>query len=182
MKIKVSRSLCVLGAVESEMGKEIADELKGWLSWYYEVFTVWHDGSLFEQPALRFAQDLAKLTNKPILYLHTKGAYNKPDFSARVRKMWRQEFAKDPNKYFATVKTDAPAVACPFTGDDRMTRYNGFVANAAAWRCIPDIEPNSDRMVFEKLWRDSPANIFGLINDNINHDTLWEAHAYLKKL
>ena len=182
MTVKLSKPLCVLGCVDTPEGNRIADELRAWLRWYYDVHEIWHDGTLYEQPALRYAQDLARLTGQPVLYLHTKGAYNHVTRSRLIRKLWRKEFVQSRERYMNAIIGDAPAVACPFTGRDRFTRYNGFIANAAAWAAIPPIEPNADRAVFEWLWRDTPeVHLHGLIYDDITSATLHKAHEYLKQ-
>ena len=182
MTVQCYRPLCVLGAVENERGREIADEMMRWLVWHYDLHVVWHDGTLYEQPALRYAQQLSLLTRQPVLYLHTKGAYNKPELSRQIRRMWRKEFGAMPNRYFRAVSGDIPAVACPLTGADRMTRYDGFVANPAAWYAIPLIVPSADRMTFEKLWQNYPdVRIYGLVNDKITSATLREAHAIINQ-
>ena len=182
MTITLSHPLCVLGCIDTLEGREIAGEMLCWLKWYYDVHEVWHDGTLYEQPALRYAQDLSKLTGQPVLYLHTKGACNHVHRSRLIRKLWRREFVRNMGRYGNAILGDAPAVACPFTGADRFTRYNGFIANAAAWAAIPPIEPNADRAVFEWLWRDTPeVHLHGLIYDDITSATLYKAHEYLKQ-
>lgn len=182
MTIKLSEPICVLGVIDTPQGHEIASELRGWLSWYYHVHEVWHDGKLFEQPALRYAQQVSIATGQPVLYLHTKGACNHIQRSRLIRKMWRREFVLHRDTYFGAVAGDAPAVACAFTGKDRFTRYNGFVANAAAWAAIPPIEPNENRAVYEYLWRDTPdVKIKGMIYNDIASANLARMHEYLTK-
>lgn len=182
MTIKNTQPICVLGCIDTLTGHEIAGELLGWLKWYYTVFEVWHDGTQYEYPALHTAQAIAKATGLPVLYLHTKGACNHVARSRMIRKMWRKEFVLNLPRYVNAILGDAPAVACPFTGADRFTRYNGFIANAAAWAAIPPIEPNADRAVFEVLWRDTPeVHLHGIIYDDITSATLHKAHEYLKQ-
>ena len=183
MKVKTyyDRPTCVFGAVDTPNGRAIADEMLAWITPEYNTHVVWHDGRMFEYHALRYAQELAMREDIPVLYLHTKGACNKPERSALIRKMWRREFGGCKNYYF-TALGDAPRVICPFTGPDRIHRYNGFVANAAAWRAIPTIQPNENRMVFEHLWRYAPeVEMVGTIYEDITSENLGKIHEYLRK-
>lgn len=182
LEIYQDKPLCVFGAVENEKGREIADEMLAWLAPLYNVHAVWHDGRMAEYHALRYAQELACKTGLPLLYVHTKGAFNKPERSAKIRMLWWQHFGHDLAHYFAQADTEKPLVLCPFTGPDRIHRYNGFVANAAAWRAIPTIQPNENRMVFEHLWRYAPeVEMRGTIYSDITTYNLTKVHDYLKK-
>ena len=91
------RPTCVFGAVDTPNGRAIADEMLAWITPEYNTHVVWHDGRMFEYHALRYAQELAMREDIPVLYLHTKGACNKPERSALIRKMWRREFAGTEN-------------------------------------------------------------------------------------
>lgn len=180
MTVKNGQPICVLGCIDTPTGHAIADELLGWLKWYYTVFEVWHDGTQYEYPALHTAQAIAKATGLPVLYLHTKGACNHGERSRLIRKMWRKEFVLRKDYYLDLVRNELPVVATQFTGADRFTRYNGFIANAAAWSAIPEIQPNADRSVYEVLWRDEPHTaIVGTIFNDITSQTLRKAHNYL---
>lgn len=174
---------CVFGVADNEKGRIIEQEMRAWLEPNYNLIEIWHDGSLFEQPALRYMQDLCKETGKPCLYLHSRGAYNfHPSTTLRTRRMWRGEYRRNRDKYFDIVKTAAPTVACPFTGSEKYTWYNGFVANAAAMSAIPPIEPNEDRMVFERLFKGSDVNVvatFVNVEDGEDLNSLKAARKYL---
>lgn len=181
LKVYTPRPYAVFGIADTPDGHDIADEMMCWLFQEYEVHAVIHDGKLFEQPALRYAQRLSLLTDQPVLYIHTKGAYNKPIRSQRIRDLWRLEFGHNKDFYFKRAKEPGARVICPFTGPDRMTRYNGFVANADAWGVIPEIRPNADRMVFEKLWKNAPSvEIVGTIYNDIDTNNLGKVHEYLR--
>lgn len=175
---------CVLGVADTEAGRCIEDEMRAWLEPRYRLIEIWHDGSLFEQPALRYMQDLCKETGEPCLYLHTRGAYNfHPSTTLRTRRMWRAQFGKERDKYFGLVNVPEPTAACPFTGSEKYTWYNGFVANAEAMRSIPAIEPSEDRMTFERIFRGSEVNVIGVflnVPDKDNLESLNAARAYLK--
>lgn len=182
------KPLCVLGILDTPKGNEIAAEMMEWLQPLHEVHKVYHDGTQYEYPALQYAQELSKDTGRGVLYLHTKGAVNKPERSRRIRNMWRELFGDSgalPTIEIvnATVLSGMTIkiVLCPFTGIDRMTRYNGFYATAGAWAAIPEIQPNKDRMVFEKLFRHANVTIVGLLHNNIGHDNLGEMHEILER-
>lgn len=171
------KPLCVLGILDTPKGNEIAAEMMEWLHPLYEVHKVYHDGTQYEYPALQYAQELSRDTGRCVLYLHTKGAVNKPERSRRIRNMWREVFGR---RIWENTAVDAK-VYCPFTGADRITRYNGFYATAKAWAAIPEIQPNGDRMVFEKLFRHADVTIVGMIRNNIGHDNLGEMHEILER-
>lgn len=186
MRVQVydDRPTCVFGAVDTPNGRAIADEMLAWITPVYNTHVIWHDGRMFEYHALRYAQELAMREDIPVLYLHTKGACNKPERSARIRKMWRDYFSEwNRIPIFAGIYSEKnPAVICPFTGPDRIHRYNGFVANAAAWKAIPLIQPNENRMVFEHLWRYAPeVEMVGTIYNDITSENLGKVHEYLRK-
>ena len=168
--------------MHNALGLSIAREMKEWLQRIYEVHEVVHDGTRYEYPALSYAQRVSLTYGVPVLYLHTKGAFNKPYRSLLIRRMWKQQFG-DGNyrKYISLVSDSKPIVATPFTGPDGMTRYNGFMANPAAWSAIGTITPSDDRMVFEKLFRGEKVSIVGTVYDNITSERLSVMHDYLKR-
>ena len=175
---------CVLGVADTERGREIRDRMITWLAPVYAVTEVWHDGSLFEQPALRYMQDWCKESGKSCLYLHTRGAYKTHWTTVPTRKMWKEEFGKHADEYFGAVAGEQAMVACPLTGSKNRTWYNGFVANAAAMCAIPAIEPNADRKVFEKLFTDMPVRVIGTrvwADDKKDWESLYFAREYLKR-
>ncbi|MBR2266614.1 MAG: hypothetical protein IJ882_08175 [Paludibacteraceae bacterium] len=140
--------------------------MRAWLLPNYHVIEVQHDGSLFEQPALRYMQDYCKETGRPCLYIHTKGAYNRMEFSVQVRRMWRGEFTTKRDVYFGLVDRPFAAVACPVTGSDKTTWYNAFVANARAMAEIPEITPSSNRMKFERLFIKQTPQVYGVLRND----------------
>lgn len=163
------KPLCVFGALDTERGRAIAEEMLQWLVPHYEVHVVWHDGSLFEQPALRYMQDLCKKRNVPCLYLHTKGAWNFSPDNEHIRNFWKHEFTERQAEYFDAVDCERPSVACPFAGDDGTTWLNGFVVNAAAMRVHPTINPNDNRWKFERLFKDrAEVRVCGLVSNAIH--------------
>lgn len=179
---KEGNPLCVLGAVDSVIGRAIEREMIEWLIESYRVHIVWHDGSTYEYAALSYMQALCIKTGKPCLYLHTKGAYNKPMRSYSIRQMWRHEFGYRRDVYQNLVNIQFPTVVCQFTGADRLTRYNGFIANKAAMEAIPTIMPSENRFIYEQLFRDhEEVNIIGSIYYDIETSNIRKAHEYLQK-
>ena len=114
-------------------------------------------------------QDLCLKTDLPCLYLHTKGAFNRQEFSKEIRNMWKHEFGENKDLYFKLVDRPYAVVACPFTGHDKTTWYNGFVTNAQAMREIPQITPG-DRMKFERLFINQKPQVLGTIRNDVHRE------------
>lgn len=73
---KESPHICVFGILETKHGLKIKQEMLQWLTGKYNVYCVSQKppGTLFEYPALYFAQWLCKVREVPyLLYVHTKG-------------------------------------------------------------------------------------------------------------
>lgn len=167
------KPLCVLGTVTTDMGKIIAKELIEWLKPCYDIHEVLHDGSRFEYPALQYTQSLAIRSDQPVLYIHTKGGVNYRPESSLVRQMWKHEFGNvtknqvttwNGKRYFDKVATKTPRVACPYTASDNTTWYNAFVANPAAWVHIKPLQISTNRLEFERLFRDYPkVQVFPMV-------------------
>ena len=162
------KPICVLGVVDNEVGLAIMREMLEWLEPHYKVIVAHHDGTKFEQPALRYMQDMCRRDKVPCLYLHTKGAFNRSVFSEKVRDLWRHEFTEKKELYFGLVDRPYAAVACPFTGDDKTTWYNGFVTNWQAMAEHPLIEPRSNRHKFERLFCGTNTQVFGVIRNDVH--------------
>lgn len=157
------KPLCVFGIMTTTQGLKIADEMREWLRPVYDVHEVSHDGSLFELPALQEAQRLSRETGEPVLYIHTRGAVNTYPTTIPTRRMWREEFGVQWQKYFTLARIPDPLVLCPFRDYDKETRYNGFVANTAAWDVL-DLQPTTDRMDYERLWcKHDSVPVFGML-------------------
>lgn len=158
--------ICVLGVIDTPEGRRIANEMKLWMSPVFEIFEVDHDGTQYELPALLSAKAISEATGEPVLYLHTRGACNVHRTTGPTHRMWREEFGRQWRKYFTLAQIADPLVVAPFVDNNKTTRYNGFVANPAAWAAI-NIEPKADRMEFEHLWRGTVVDVLGLL---INRD------------
>lgn len=156
------RPVCVFGILDTPKGLQIAEEMLQWLRPVYEVIEVHHDGKAFELPALLRAQFESCQRGEPVLYIHTRGAVNEWRTTVPTRKMWAEEFGRQWRKYFTLAECPDPLVLCPFRDYDNETRYNGFVANPAAWDML-DLEPTTDRMDYERLWRNKPCVVLGLL-------------------
>lgn len=159
----MDKPLCVFGILDNERGRTIAIKMRRWLRPVYEVHEILHDGTRYEYPALKYMQDLCKKTGRPCLYVHTRGAVNVWNTTEATHKMWREQFGIQWQKYFTLAEAEFPLVVAPFVDEDKETRYNGFVANAAAMAAIPEIKPNPDRMVYEKLFANSTVPVVGLL-------------------
>lgn len=172
------KPICVLGVMTNERGLMIAKQMREWLI-PYDVHDVLHDGTQFEYPALKEAKRLACLYNAPVLYLHTRGAVNVYTTTAQTHKMWRREFGEQWRKYQLLVKTDRPAVFAPFVDWDSYTRYNGFIANAAAWKRAK-IEKCDERHEYEHIWDIDPeVDVIGTLIHKPDH-AIKEIREYLQ--
>lgn len=162
------KPLCVFGVMNNANGVRIAAEMLTWLRMVYDVTIIEHDGSQFEYPALKAAQELSISTGQPVLYIHTRGAVNVWRTTIPTREMWKDQFCCQWKKYFDLTACREPRVLCPFVDDDGETRYNGFVANTAAWQMV-DLKPSADRMVYERLWRGKGC-VYGLLIHSTQND------------
>lgn len=175
-------NLCVLGALDTERGHEIAAQMLQWLEPLYSVYVVWHGPETFEYEPLQFAKNLSCMhQHAPVLYLHTRGAVNVHKTTEPTHRMWREQFGERAGLYFHVAENRHPLVVCPFTGSKGITWYNGFVANGAAWRQITIPKP-SDRMKYERLFCGSGIPVIGLLtctDDGDKEDSVLAARQYL---
>ena len=165
--------LCVLGCLMNDLGKRIKQEMVEWISEKYDIVAVNQEypGKMFEFPGLAMAQTASITLHKPVLYLHTKGAFNTNTIYSQenVRKLWKREFIDNYDYYFGKVSGSGAAVACPFTGSfNRTTWMNGFVANEAAWSSIPRFESSYDRFPYEHTFIHAGIPVYGRIMNNVN--------------
>jgi hypothetical protein len=139
--------LGVLGVLLTEKGKLIQKEMHSHL-YMHTLLDIEQEppGSLAEYPALYYLLQLSLDTHRPVLYCHTKGAFNqipptpnrphrismldvKPenasdtDWQPTVRKMWYHEFGTSRlHDYLNIVDTKQPTVACPYTGRNKVLK------------------------------------------------------------
>lgn len=155
---------CVLGVLKSPEGLLIREEMLEWLSPLYEVIEVCQDvpGALFEYPALALAFEIASKTDRPVLYLHTKGAAFPTEVQGEIRAMWKNELGipERAAKYVDLADVPMPRLSTPIMSPNKDTWFNAFFVNAAAGRILRDtVKPSEIRHVFEFVARDTPVDV-----------------------
>ena len=128
---------CVMGVLRTENGLKIKQRISRYLNPRFSIFYVEQDppGTLFEYPAILFALKLATDVNKPVLYIHTKGAADPHHmwYQTPVKKLWEREFGTDKVvSTYTRACTDTPTVICPIAGSAKQTWWNGMIINPAA--------------------------------------------------
>lgn len=159
---------CILGVLLTPAGLEIEQYMLSWLTQAYNVIAVRQPapGTMFEYPALRYAQLYAIQNNEPVLYLHTKGAANPCRTQRRILNLWKNEFIDSKPAY---EKHLAEAdVLLPFSGPEQFTWLNGFIATPKAYAAIPPIVLSQDRYVYEELFRGSDLRFYCNRLDNVS--------------
>lgn len=173
----MSKPLCVLGVLRTELGMKIKAEMLSWLSSCYEVICVEQEppGSMFEFPALKTAAAISVARNEPVLYLHTKGASNPVVYrhQVMVRQLWAHEFTNKKDDYFLAVNKEEPTISCPYSGDLRQTWWNGMVINTAASKVLLDKMILTDRRhYYEEMCQELNINVVGVRTANIPNDDM----------
>ena len=163
---------CVFGILKTTDGLDIREEMMPWLSEHYSVIPVEQDppGELFEYPAILAAAKTAVELGEPVLYIHTKGAAHPSEMQELVRYMWRLEFTENMEKYLTAVSRTEPAVACPYTGINRVTWFNGFFMNPGAANKLLSTITIRDRYWYEMMFRDkvmSDVKLTGILNSRV---------------
>ena len=151
-----TRPAVVLGVLDTPKGREIGERMQEWLqrSGYKDVHVYRHDGKRYEYPALKYAQEYAAETGKPVMYLHTRGAVNTWETTEQTHRMWRHEFGDLAGFYATLINAHHGAcVVAPFVDNSGTHRYNGFIANAEAWKRANIPARVEDRHEYEHLWR-----------------------------
>lgn len=187
------KTKCVLGILDTERGREIARELIEWFSEDYVIYPVIHNGTQFEYPALKRALELSIETGEPILYIHTKGAWNTNpalktsdeqyymcpqcnppseatifDWQKTVRKMWKSEFVDNKDWYLEQCNQNKPIVCAPYVSRQKHTWTNGFMFNTNAAKLLYPLKYNSNRWSYEKLWNKTDCECIGRIYNNMD--------------
>lgn len=168
--------MCVFGCLLSDAGKKIKDEMLRWIVNKYDCICVnqAYPGVLYEWPALAFAHDYAIKYNVPVLYVHTKGAFNSSNVynQTKCRKLWEDEFINHYEWYATQVlsrKHDSivagPFIAAPHDGH---TWLNGFIATPSAWKQVDLTTPSPNRYIYEFLFRECEYIPISRIYGNIN--------------
>ena len=184
---------CILGVLDTPRGHEIKEELINWFSNDYEIECVVHDGSQYEYSAIKRAIELSVESNAPVLYIHTKGAWNiNPaltkndekyymcpqchppkdaiilDWQKTVRKMWRSEFVDNKEWYINQCSTAPPTVCAPYVSDSKHTWTNAFMFNASAAKQLYPLKFNTNRWSYEKLWNGTSCQCTGRVFEHMN--------------
>lgn len=176
------KEICILGVLCNDEGMKIEKSLLNWLIPEYDVYCVYqkYPGILYEYPALRFAQWFSQVYNiSIILYVHTKGAYNKGEHQEITRALWKHEFTKNnKKKYIQLLNNNFCDVALPFRFGS-STFFNGMFISKRAFNLINEIDyyPNN-RWHYESLFRKTNKLNFsirlkGVISDNILPNQLY---------
>lgn len=166
--------ICVLGVLANQRGLEIKNEMLKWIVTKYDCIAVNQEppGVLFEYPGLLIAQQTSIITNKPVLYLHTKGAAHSTNVynQATCREVWRREFIDHYDEYLLMMGSAKSVMACPFTGKTRHTTWlNGFMATPNGWAVAQNIVPpeNGNRFPYEHCFKDVNIKAYGRIMNNV---------------
>jgi hypothetical protein len=196
--------ICVFGCLDNKEGMSIYKEMMTWLNKEHEIIEIHQEppGKEFEYPAIKCAIETSIKSNKPILYLHTKGAGNpipsyykermmsddvnypseaKPEDCQRiVRMMWKHEFTGERLKvYLNTVNKNEPIVACPLTGKEKLTWQNGWIINSlAAKELLKSFHKDENRYYYECMFQNTNIKVKGLISEDCNlsdihHAKMW---------
>lgn len=166
--------ICVFGCLLTDAGKKIKQEMLDWILPKYDCFVVNQEapGKLFEFPGLVMAKKVSIMYNKPVLYLHTKGAAHSTNVYNQVncRLVWKDEFINHYDEYYNEVNKDKniAKVLCPFCGTKQNTTIlNGFIANEKAWRIV-NIPNPVERLRYEHIFNSVNVKMFGRILNNVN--------------
>lgn len=173
----MSKPLCVLGVLRTDLGMKIKAEMLSWLLPNYEVICVEQEapGSMFEFPALKTASIISVARNEPILYLHTKGASNPVVYrhQVMVRRLWALEFTKNKDKYFDLVNSNEPIISCPYSGDKNETWWNGMFINTEAAKVLAEkMVLTDDRFYYETMCNKLGISVKALIKSGIPYDDM----------
>lgn len=154
--------IAVIGCLKTEKGMKILKELLTWVPTKFHTYIVYQEppGKLFEYPAIKVAQDLSIIHNKSVLYIHTKGAAIDRKESPFIRNKWKELFLDNYVWCIDNLEKEN-TILCNFTGRNKITWYNGFFANASAWKNAK-ITKESDRYFYEqRIWNKPNFNVIG---------------------
>jgi len=169
-----TKIVCVFGCLLSEKGRQIKQEMLKWLTKKYDVICVNQEypGTLYEWPAMLFAKKYSMDNNVPVLYIHTKGAFNSKNVyeQAKVRKLWENEFINNYEWYEKTVLENPNAVAAPFVADFpfNSTWCNAFIAGPEAWSKCELSTPRKTRFEYEHIFKNAKINPISRVLNGVN--------------
>lgn len=167
--------IAVIGCLKTDKGMKILQELLSWVPTKFHTYIVYQNppGNLYEYPAMKYAKNMAALFNKPVMYIHTKGAvYNRRE-SVFVRNRWKK-FYTDEYDWCIKQLNNGNTVCCPYTGKTKIPWYNSFIATPDAWDKAKIIITN-DRWYFEQgIWKQTDCNVIGKdVNDKDTSESMW---------
>ena len=160
--------IAVIGCLKTDKGIKILQELLSWVPNKFHTYIVYQDppGKLYEYPAMKWAKDVANLFNKPVMYIHTKGAVFTRKCSPFIRNKWKETFYDNYEECID--KLNGKTVYCLYTGNKKIPWYNGFIATAEAWNEAKIILSN-DRWYYEhKIWENTNCNVIGKFSNSQN--------------
>lgn len=192
------KNLAVLGVLLTDDGKKIKDEQLSWLNTEFDVTCIEQEppGKEFEYPAIKYTAELSVNTNKPVLYIHTKGAANPiPGWSARmmnkkfnvpssarpedcqkvIRNLWENEFTGERlEEYISNCNTDKPTVCCPYTGKEKWTWWNAWIINPSAAKILlTKLKQTDYRWYYERIFADiKEISVIGMRMNDLYSNTL----------
>ncbi len=184
-----NKTLCVFGVLENGFGKKIEEEMLKWLLPNYDIYIVYqkYPGKLYEYPALKFAQYLMNKKNITLLlYLHSKGAFypNRDNGIQKVvRELWKYEYSgNNIKKYINPILNNITDVTAMFVGNCcKTTWFNGFYISYRAFNIINlDKLLNTTRWKYEILFKNTNANVLGIIENKVDKNIHDIARKYLK--
>lgn len=174
---KKKQLICVFGILVNKLGLKIEKEMTNWLEKEYIIYKVYqkYPGTLYEYPALKFAQWLVENKNISfLLYLHSKGASRKNIIlrSKLIRNLWKNEFTKPRNQlYISQIVNNKTDVAVPLR-KGIVTWYNGMFISKRAFQ-FNNIIFNKNRYVYEYYFKNNYTRIKGIVSDNCLNTTAY---------
>ena len=174
--------ICIFGVLVNLQGIMIENEMIDWLSPEYDIYCVYqkYPGKLYEYPYFRFAQWIMQKLNKNILlYLHTKGAFNKSPNQIHVRKIWMNEFTNPRNKnYIQPILKNITDISAPFR-IGFCTWYNGMFISKRAFDLIHEVPIKKTRGFYEGgIFSLKSIRIKGILKDSIKASRVGKAVMY----
>ncbi len=173
--------IAVIGCLKTDKGMKILKELLSWVPNKFHTYIVYQDppGNLYEYPAMKWAKDVAKLYNKPVMYIHTKGAVYTRLENNWVRETWKDFYLNHYDWIKKTISNNN-TVCCLHTGKTKVTWFNNFIATPDAWEQAKIIQ-TTDRWYYEQcIWKQTNCNVIGFkTNDKNKPQDMWN---YMQKI
>lgn len=164
--------ICVFGCLLTEAGKKIKEEMLPWILEKYDCIVVNQEppGKLFEFPAMKMAKLISMKYNKPVLYLHTKGAAHSKNVYDQIncRLIWKDEFSSHYDWYKEHILENESVILLPFCGKQHSTILNGFIASPLAWSKVNIPEP-AERYRYEHIFNTvKDVKLIGRLMNDVN--------------